>query len=75
MRDNSKWYIIKGDFQNDFDDLENATLLFMRKVGESNLVVCDILNQHKEKMTQTSMLQPVNYEDYNKSVNEFFGWP
>lgn len=52
MRDNSKWYIIKGDFQNDFDDLENATLLFMRKVGESNLVVCDILNQHKEKINE-----------------------
>jgi len=52
MRDNSKWYIIKGDFQNDFDALENATLLFMRKVGESNLVVCDILNQHKEQINE-----------------------
>ena len=52
MRDNSKWYIIKGDFQNDFDALENGTLLFMRKVGESNLVVCDILNQHKEQINE-----------------------
>ena len=26
--------------------------MFMQKVGESNLVVCDILNQHKEQINE-----------------------